>query len=170
MLLLAKLAAVFKVSPLALLQLAYANCSGFTSTGVRRLQADHYSFVRDVTVPDGMPVLPGQFFVKTWEIQNTSSFAWEGRYFQCVDEQLVLCRRDEAGALLPLLDVSLVPDTQRIDLPRVEVGQVISVNMRFTAPAHPGAVLSLWKMFDAHGTECNPSYPGIWTKVVVMGL
>lgn len=168
--LVARLAAALRVSPLALLQLAYANCRALHRPASARLQPDHYSFVRDVTVPDGMPVLPGQRFVKSWEIQNTSCEIWEGRELRCVDEDMVLCRRDANGALQPMLDANLRPTARSVALPRTLPREVVSLSVEFQAPTVPGTVMSLWKLFDRDGRVCHPDYPGLWTKVVVASL
>ena len=37
---------------------------------------DWISFVADVTVPDGLPVAPGQILEKTWRLQNIGTCWW----------------------------------------------------------------------------------------------
>jgi len=35
------------------------------------------AFVRDVTIPDGTKMTPGQKFTKTWQVSNSGTCAWE---------------------------------------------------------------------------------------------
>ena len=41
---------------------------------------DQYTFIDDITIPDGAKVQPGTTFVKTWRIKNTGTCTWTTSY------------------------------------------------------------------------------------------
>lgn len=89
------------------------------------------AFVRDVTVPDGTVFEPGESFVKTWELKNTSDCDWEG------------------GLIL-----QNVEDPQRIEpIPKVAAGETFEISVSLEAPSTPGEYRSEWQICTGEG-EC----------------
>ena len=85
-------------------------------------------YVRDVTIPDGTRLAPGEQFVKTWEIRNTGSCTWDRGYW------LVFVDNEQMGA------------EGRVEVPVTPAGANASVSVTFTAPAVPGEYRSDWQM------------------------
>jgi len=85
-------------------------------------------YVRDVTIPDGTKLSPGEQFVKTWEIRNTGSCTWDRGYW------LVFVDNEQMGA------------EGRVEVPVTPAGANASVSVTFTAPAVPGEYRSDWQM------------------------
>ena len=158
------LADVLQVHPLRILHLVFAAVPLKPAVKRAQHQGDRSMFVRDVPAPDGALVLPGQRFTKTWELQNAGSIPWEGRFLQCMDEEIVVATR--TGETLHLAP-NLVPASTRIAVPTTLPGGAVQLSVEFTAPQPPGTVLSYWKLVWADGTLCFPSSVGVWAKVRV---
>lgn len=158
------LADVLQVHPLRILHLVFDAVPIKTAVKRAHQQSDLSAFVRDVTAPDGALMLPGQRFTKTWELQNAGRVPWEGRFLQCMDEEIVVATR--TGEALHLAD-NLVPTSTRIPIPTTAPEATVQLSVEFTAPQSPGTVLSYWKSVFADGTLCFPDSVGVWAKVRV---
>lgn len=158
------LADVLRVHPLRLFHLVLSNMPECQPAVLRRHPGDQSAFVRDVNFADGELVLPGQRFTKTWELQNVGKVPWEGRFLQCLDEEVVVTTR--CGEELRIAQ-NLIPAQARVPVPFTEPGQLVQVSAEFTAPQAPGTVLSYWKSVFADGTLCFPKARGLWVKVRV---
>jgi murein DD-endopeptidase MepM/ murein hydrolase activator NlpD len=90
-------------------------------------------FSRDVTVPDGMPIKPGQKFVKTWEILNDGKTTWNSRY------SLVHVKDERMNG------------ADRVPLPEVRPGRKGEISVELTAPQTTGVHRSTWKPRDPNG-------------------
>lgn len=161
------LAEALLVHPMRLLQVLFDEVPLHHAPALQALREDRSAFGRDVTVPDGMLVLQGQRFTKTWEIHNTGKVPWVGRFLQCMDDDLVVYSR--LGEQLNLAP-NLQPAVQRIAIPDTAPGQAVELSVDFVAPMAPGAMLSYWKMCLADGTVCFPDSRGLWVKVAVTSL
>ncbi len=161
------LADVLQVHPLRILHLVFDAVPIKPAVKRAQQQGDRSAFVRDVSAPDGALVLPGQRFTKTWELQNAGSVPWEGRFLQCMDEEVVVATR--TGETLHLAH-NLVPDQQRIPVPTTAPGATVQLSVDFTAPREPGTVLSYWKSVFPDGTLCFADSVGVWVKVRVSTL
>ncbi len=161
------LADVLQVHPLRLLNLVFDTQPTVRKVPRQRVRSDHSAFIRDVTFPDGALVLPGQRFTKTWELQNVGRVPWEGRFLQCMDEEIVVYAR--SGETLTLAH-NLVPATTRIPVPPTPPGATVQLSVNFHAPEPAGTVLSYWKSVFADGTVCFPESQGLWVKVRVSTL
>jgi transcriptional regulator with XRE-family HTH domain len=164
---LVSLARVLEVHPLRLMHLMFDQTGLSPKLASERRQGDESAFVRDLTFPDGELVLPHQRFVKTWEVQNIGNTVWEGRYLQCMDEEIAVYSK--AGEHLRLAH-NLQPEAARIAVPRTLPGDKVQLSVAFTAPEPPGTVLSYWKSVYEDGTLCFPSARGLWVKVTVTRL
>lgn len=165
-----QLARVLGVHPLRLLNLVFDSEPGLVAAlaaPARKLRSDQSAFVRDVTFPDDTLVFPGQRFVKTWEVQNVGKVAWENRFLQCVDEEIVVYAR--SGEKL-MIAGSLKPQVQRISVPLTKPGDAALLSVSFVAAALPGTVMSYWKSVFEDGRLCFPKASGLWCKVRVSSL
>ena len=162
------LAQALQVHPIRLLQLLCEDHPELIAPPRRRRQrGDQSAFVRDVTYPDGELVLPGQCFVKTWEVQNVGQVVWDKRYLQCMDDEIVVYSR--SGDVMHLAQ-NLKPSVARIPVPLTRPGETVQLSVEFTAPALPCTVVSYWKTTFADGSPCIPNARGLWVKVVVTSL
>jgi len=161
------LANVLQVHPLRLLQIIFQDVPLARPVARQRRFDDHSAFARDVSIPDGTLVRPHECFTKTWEVQNVGQVAWENRYLQCVDEEILVYGR--SGETLSLA-ANLQPATSRICVPFTPPGGTVQLSVNFTAPESPGTVLSYWKTVFEDGTLCFPSARGLWVKVRVCTL
>lgn len=161
------LARVLNVHPMRLLQLLFDETHPSTTAGPRPRRGDRSAFVRDVNIPDGQLVLPGQGFDKVWELQNVGSVAWEHRFLQCMDEEVIVYTR--SGDELRLAQ-NLIHDGSRIPIPTTAPGETVQLRVRFKAPHSPGTVISYWKMVLADGSLCFPRSRGVWVRVQISSL
>jgi len=88
---------------------------------------DDDKFVADVTIPDGTVIKVNPRFTKTWEIQNTGSVPWRGRWLQRQG-------LSQGTGLCTSTDQVRVPDT----LP----GQHVQISVVLRAPKPPGPARS----------------------------
>ena len=90
----------------------------------------------DADYPPGTMVPPGTAFTKTWIIRNVGFCNWTTSY------QLIFFGGDQMGAPLSIN----IPYT-------VEPGQLIAMQIPFTAPTTTGHYISLWKLRNASGAQ-----------------
>jgi hypothetical protein len=117
---------------------------------------DSVQFVRDVSVEDNSPLVPGTTFVKTWRLKNTGSCTWNQDY------DLVFVSGDAMGANL------LVP------LPKtVEPNQTIDLSVTLNAPNKAGTYRGDWMLSNASGTRFGIGPKGdqtFWVQIRVINL
>lgn len=160
------LADVLEVHPLRLLHLVFDKVP-IHPVAQHPIRSDRSAFVADVTFPDGALVLPRKKFTKVWEVQNVGKVAWENRFLQCVDEDLIVYAR--TGEVMNLAN-RLIPHATRIAVPPTQPGETVKIQVNFTAPATPGTVISYWKSVFEDGTFCFPKAIGLSCKVRVSTL
>jgi murein DD-endopeptidase MepM/ murein hydrolase activator NlpD len=90
-------------------------------------------FVRDVTVPDGMRVKPGEKFTKTWELLNDGKTKWDNRF-------TIRHARDQR-----------MDGPDQVKFPDVNPGRRGEISVNLTAPKTPGIYRSTWQPYDANG-------------------
>lgn len=107
------------------------------------------SFVRDVTIPDGTQMTPGQSFTKTWLVSNTGSCAWEsGFIFNVVGG-------NSMGGVAVTINQ------------RVEPGRQYEFSVPMVAPTNvSGVVRGTWRLADANGSFFGD---GVYVEVNVGG-
>lgn len=104
-----------------------------TSTAVT--YCDWVMFLKDVTIPDGTPMGPGEVFTKTWRLQNRGTCIWTSDYM------LVFTGGDQMGG------------TTAVRLPgRVAPGQTVDVSVTLTAPNSLGRQVGYWMLRNPSGT------------------
>jgi hypothetical protein len=126
-----------------------------TSTPITH--CDWVSFVKDVTIPDGTVVAPGETFVKTWRLKNRGTCAWTSDYM------LVYYNGTQMGG------------TTAVPLPAyVAPGQTIDVSVTLTAPTTVGHYTGYWLLRNStgvlfgYGDNANKAfYVDISTKEVL---
>ncbi len=157
------LAEVLHVHPLRLLQLVFDELPLTSQVKQKQALGDQSAFVQE-TVPDGTMVLYGERFAKEWQLQNVGRVPWEGRYLQCMDEEIVVYTR--TGETLKIAE-RLKPDVMRIAVPSTAPGCSVKLTVNFTAPTMSGNFLSYWKSVFEDGTLCFPKAQGLSVMVRV---
>lgn len=91
-------------------------------------------FVKDVTVPDGTTLAPGETFTKTWRLKNRGTCTWTPDYM------LVFNSGAQMGA------------TTAVRLPAyVAPGQTVDVSVTLTAPVSPAHHVGYWILRNPAG-------------------
>jgi hypothetical protein len=90
--------------------------------------------VRDVTIPDNTPMVPGQTFIKTWLVKNTGTCNWDTGF------KFVFTTGDAMGGAALVLDKPVSP------------GAELELSISMTAPNKTGQVRGHWRMSTASGT------------------
>lgn len=130
---------------------------------------DAMAFVADVTVPDHSVVVPGERFTKIWAIQNVGEVPWPVRHFVRLDQGLVVARREQNGALTPLLDSYLNSLGNSQLIPPVLPGQVHELAVDFVAPQENCSVASVWRLQSTDGKPCYGDKAFLQVIVTVIG-
>jgi hypothetical protein len=112
---------------------------------------DNSAFVRDVTYPDESKVLVGQRFIKKWEIKNTGTVLWAGRYLVPDGESTGTCSYPS-----------------RVAVPTTYPGNTAIISVSVTAPSAPQVCYVTWKMADGTGGLYFPDEVGIWFDVDII--
>ncbi|MBN2550758.1 MAG: hypothetical protein JXB15_16455 [Anaerolineales bacterium] len=95
---------------------------------------DWAQFVKDVTVPDGTDMLPGQTFTKVWRLRNIGSCSWNTSY------ALIYVSGDRMHTY------------NAVGLPGiVHPGNTIDLSVEFVAPDQPGDYRSYWMLRNSYG-------------------
>jgi hypothetical protein len=115
------------------------------------VSGDASTFVRDVTYPDYSKVYVGTHFTKTWELQDSGSAMWTGRYLAALGPS-------SGGCKYPA----------RVPVPTTSPGETVDISVSVTASASPGTCDVTWKMVTRAGQLYFPNdTEGIWFKVTV---
>ncbi len=120
-----------------------------------KIPGDFSGFVADVTYPDNETVTAGSEFKKIWRIQNLGNVVWENRRLVCMDEQMMLFRK-EGTEFKEMERIDLLPLQQEVPIPTTPAGETVDIAVTFRAPIYPCTTVSYWKMVDADG-ECPGS-------------
>jgi hypothetical protein len=112
---------------------------------------DNSAFIKDVTYPDGSDVMVGQHFIKKWEIKDTGTVRWVGRYLAAIGESTGSCTYPT-----------------RVPVPITNPGQSAVISVPVTAATTPELCFVTWKMVNNDGTEYFPKLVGIWFDVKVV--
>jgi hypothetical protein len=133
---------------------AAASLGAATATGSGPLvPGDASAFVADVTIPDGTTVGTGQRFVKTWEIANTGTVAWHGRFL--------------LRAHLPRDNGRCATPTQ-VPVPDTPPGHDVDISVPAMASDTPGSCWVGWKMVDGEGRFCFAGLRPVYFLVTVV--
>jgi hypothetical protein len=95
---------------------------------------DWVSFVKDVTIPDGSILAPGETFTKTWRLKNRGTCTWTPDYM------LVYTSGAQMGG------------TTAVRLPAyVSPGQTVDVSVTLTAPDSSRKYVGYWMLRNPSG-------------------
>jgi len=102
------------------------------------------SFLKDLTIPDGMEVKPGQKITKRWRIQNDGSCDWDQSYsFELISGLSLGAKKKQ-------------------DLYPLKGGSKGVLEITFTAPDNPGRYNTWWQAYDPRGNRFgDPVYMDI---------
>ncbi|MGH3856968.1 MAG: NBR1-Ig-like domain-containing protein [Pseudonocardiaceae bacterium] len=103
-------------------------------------------------MPDGSTVQVGESFVKTWDIRNTGTVTWAGRYLQRI------------GATSGF---GICESPARVPIPLTRPGGDVQISVTLVAPSLPGSCRTDWKMVDAAGRYFFPHEHGVYTIINV---
>jgi hypothetical protein len=96
---------------------------------------DWVSFVKDVTIPDGSILAPGETFTKTWRLKNRGTCTWTPDYM------LVYTSGAQMGG------------TTAVRLPAyVAPGQTVDVSVTLTTPDSSDKYVGYWMLRNPSGT------------------
>lgn len=89
-------------------------------------------FVKDVTIPDGTTLTPGETFTKTWRLRNAGACTWSGY-------SLVFDSGDAMNGISPIAIGTVGP------------GQEVELSVNLTAPAANGSYRGYWRIRNPSG-------------------
>lgn len=101
-----------------------------------RIPGDASKFVADVSIPDGTTVRPGEHFTKVWEIANTGTVDWHGRFL----------RREGTPT-----DNQSCGTPDEVPIPDTTAGSHVLISAPVVAAAETGSCWVGWKMVDSAG-------------------
>jgi hypothetical protein len=111
------------------------------------------TFVKDVTIPDGTVMSPGQKFTKTWQLKNSGTCTWTKDY------KVVFYIGSSMGA-------NTSQGLGAVAAP----GATISISIHMNAPTTAGSYKGDWLLSDPQGntfgTELSGKVP-FWVQIVV---
>ncbi|MCA9935053.1 MAG: C39 family peptidase [Ardenticatenaceae bacterium] len=90
-------------------------------------------FIRDVTIPDDMPITAGDTFTKTWGVENNGRAPWD------------------AGYKLIHVGGTKMHTVTSVPLPATASGAQTNISVDMIAPATPGTYFSDWRFQDDKG-------------------
>jgi hypothetical protein len=99
-----------------------------TATSGGASTCDNSVYIKDVTIPDGTIIGPGQAFTKTWQVSNTGTCTWSATY------QIILISGDAMSGKATAIGKIVGP------------GQSADVSVALTAPATTGALKGTWRL------------------------
>jgi hypothetical protein len=111
---------------------------------------DAAGFDKDVTVPDGTEMTPGEEFTKTWRVINEGTCTWNSGY------SLVFDDGDAMGA----------PASIQITSGTVSRGTKLDISIDLTAPSTPGTYRGVWQLRNDSGAIFT--IEGIWVEIKVV--
>jgi len=114
---------------------------------------DWVAFIKDVTVPDGTTLLPGEVFTKTWRLKNRGTCTWTPNY------AIVFHSGAQMSGTTMQMPGYIAP------------GQTVDVAVTFTAPTTPGHYIGYWSLRNESGAlfgtgdrATTPFYVDIYVK------
>lgn len=126
--------------------LSSSNSQGLYESASTTYKKEDAEFIRDMNVPDGTVVPPGDIFIKTWKFKNTGDHAWTPDY------SIIFISGD-------IMDGA----NTRIG-ETVRVNKKIEISVELTAPYTEGIYTGYWQMADEYG---NPFGPIVYVQIIV---
>lgn len=111
-----------------------------TPTAKPTLAVPKAAFVKDVTIPDGTVMKPGQAFTKTWRFKNVGAVPWgKGVKLVFLEGKYEGFESKKMGG----------PDS--VDVPNVQPGKTVDVGVDLVAPNKLGHHRSYWRLQLGNG-------------------
>ncbi len=107
-----------------------------------------YSYVADVTIPDGQQINPGNYFTKTWRIKNTGTCAWTTEF------SLSFVSGNQMGGTNTKMPKYVYP------------GETVDISINMIAPIYSGIYQGDWQLKTPLGYSIGTP---IWVKITVPG-
>ena len=104
------------------------------------------AWVKDISIPDGASMKPGETFTKTWKIKNTGSCTWNTDFYLIFGY----------GEKMDGIDTALGST--------VEPGQEVEISVTLTAPSKTGDYYSWWRLKNEWGVPFGEFF-GVSIKV-----
>ena len=95
---------------------------------------DWASFIKDVSIPDGTVLAPGETFTKVWRLKNRGTCTWSSDYL------LVFSSGSQMGGKTAVSFPGIVSP-----------GQTVDITLLLTAPSTPGSYSGYWMLRNASG-------------------
>lgn len=111
---------------------------------------DAAGFIRDVTIPDGTEMQPGETFTKTWRILNEGSCDWNTAYDLVFDE----------GAAMG------GPASTPVTKGTVPAGSQVDISIELVAPETPGVYRGVWQLRNDQDVIFTTG--GFWAEIEVV--
>ena len=92
-------------------------------------------FIDDVTIKDGYDISAGEFFTKTWRIQNTGKCPWT------TSDSLIFKDGNQLGA------------PPSVALPPAGYADIVNVSVPMVSPSEPGHYRSNWSLRSSNGVS-----------------
>lgn len=116
---------------------------------------DWAAYVKDVTIPDGTILEPGEKFTKTWRLQNIGTCTWTTSY------DLIFSNGEAMG------------NTNAVEIPtNIYPNQVVDLSVTLRAPAAQGKHRGYWGLRNASGVIFgigNSSKEAFYVDIKVVG-
>jgi hypothetical protein len=107
---------------------------------------NRYTYVSDVSFPDGTEVARAQAFTKTWRVRNSGTCTWGQGY-------VLVYVRGQAMA-----------NVSSIAVPTTAPGATADLSVPMTAPGTAGTYESFWALKTPGGYALTPN---LWVNIVV---
>ncbi len=111
---------------------------------------DAAGFIRDVTIPDGTEMQPGEAFTKTWRILNEGTCDWNTAYDLVFDE----------GAAMG------GPASTPVTKGTVPAGSEVDISIDLVAPETPGVYRGVWQL--RNDQDVIFTVGGFWAEIEVV--
>jgi hypothetical protein len=106
----------------------YYTYSNYTNYG-----CEDASYIKDVTIPDGTVLTPGESFTKTWKFRNTGSCNWTS------DFSIVFVSGNEMDGASTGIAKTVKPN------------KIAEISVELTAPDDEGTYYGYWQLEDEYG-------------------
>ena len=107
-----------------------------------------FSYVADLTIPDGQQIDPGSYFTKTWRIKNTGTCTWT------TDFTLSFASGSQMNGMTTKLPKYVYP------------GETVDISITMIAPLTSGTYQGNWQLKTPLGYSIGTP---IWVKITVPG-
>lgn len=105
-----------------------------TALSTATTYCDSVAFVKDISIPDGTTLNPGETFTKTWRLKNRGTCTWTPDY------TLVFNSGDQMGGTTSARLSNYVAP-----------GQTVDISITLTAPTSAGSYTSYWMLRNPSG-------------------